>query len=103
MTWDNRGVAPAYHPYVLKIRLAGPETIDFELESGCCKWMPVSTHGIYNEKYVIAVPDETPPGRYELKIKLYSKEENEDVLLALDPALMDDENYYKIAAVTAEK
>ncbi len=103
MTWENRGVAPAYHPYVLKIRLAGPETIDFELESGCRKWMPVSTHGIHREKYVIDIPDETPPGRYELKIKLYSKEENENVLPALDPALMDEENYYKIAAITAEK
>lgn len=98
--WENRGVAPAYHPYVLKIRFVGRTTMDFELESGNRKWLPVSTHGIHRERYTIPLPDETPPGQYELKLKLFSDEENEDVLLALDPGLLDAENYYRIADVT---
>ncbi len=103
MVWENRGIAPAYHPYVLKVRLVGPKTVDFELESGNRKWMPVSTDGFHRERYVVTIPDGTPPGQYELKLKLYSNDESKDVLLALDPDLLDEENYYKIAAVQVKK
>jgi len=99
MVWENRGVAPAYHPYVLKVRLAGPKTVDVDLESGNRRWMPVTTDGVYREDYIVPIPDGTPPGQYELKLKLYSNDENKDVLLALDPALLDEENYYQIATV----
>lgn len=103
MVWENRGVAPAYNPYVLKVRLAGPETVDFEIESGNRKWMPVKTDGNHNEKYILDITVGIPPGQYDLKLKLYSNDENKDVLLALDPILLDDENYYKIAAVEVIK
>ncbi len=100
MVWENRGVAPAYWPYALKVRLVSPQTVDFELDSGNQKWISVSTDGIHREEYSVAIPEGTPPGQYDLKIKLYSKDENKDVFLALDPDLLDAENYYKIAAVT---
>lgn len=103
MVWENRGIAPAYHPYVLKVRLDGPNTVDFELDSGNRKWMPVATDGIHREKYLIAVPEETPPGQYKLKLKLYSDDENKDVLLALDSDLLDEENYYTIATIRVSK
>jgi hypothetical protein len=103
MRWENRGVAPAYNPYVLKVRLVGSKTVDFELESGNRKWMPVVTDGVYRENYSVAIPAGTPPGQYELKLKLYSNEEAKDVLLALDSNLLDEENYYKIATVTVVK
>jgi hypothetical protein len=103
MVWENRGVAPAYHPYVLKIRLVGPTTVDFELESGNRRWMPVATDGMYRENYVVAIPEGTPSGLYVLKMKLFANDENKDVLLALDPDLLDGENYYKIATVRVEK
>ena len=103
MVWENRGVAPAYHPYVLKMRLVGPKTVDFELESGNRKWMPVSTDGVHREKYIVTISDGTLPGQYDLKLKLYSNDENKDVLLALDPDLLDEANYYKIATVQVTK
>jgi hypothetical protein len=103
MFWENRGVAPAYHRYVLKIRIDGPKMMDFELESGNRKWTPVSTDGIHRERYIVTIPDKTPIGQYELKLKLYSNEENKDVLLALDTDLLDKENYYKISEVKVEK
>jgi len=103
MVWENRGIAPAYRPYVLKIRLVGPETVDFELESGNCRWMPVSTDGVHREKYIVTIPEGAPPGQYVLKLKLHSNDEKRHVLLALDPDLLDEENYYKIAAVQVEK
>ena len=99
MVWENRGVAPAYHPYALKIRLAGPKTVDFELASGNRRWMPVSTDGIYREKYDVTIPHGTPPGQYDLKLKLHSYDEDKEVLLALDPDLLDGDNYYRIASI----
>lgn len=96
MTWENRGVAPAYFPYVLKIRLVGPHTVDFELDSGNTKWMP---DGLYQEEYSLTIPGGTPPGQYDLLLKLFSNDENKDVFLALDPGLLDAENYYKVATV----
>jgi hypothetical protein len=96
-------VAPAYSPYVLKVRLVGPQTVDFELESGNQKWLPVATDGLHREEYAVTIPEGTPPGQYELEIKLFSHDENKDVFLALDPNLLTAENYYSIATVTVTK
>ena len=39
MTWENRGVAPAYEPFQLQLRLVGPEQAEFKMAlatlSGC--------------------------------------------------------------------
>ena len=50
-----------------------------------------------------AIPKETPTGQYELKLKLFSKDENKDVLLALGPDLLDEENYYSTATAQVKK
>lgn len=103
MIWENRGVAPAYHPYRLKIRLVGSQTLEFDLDAGNQKWLPVATDGTYREKYTLTIPDGISPGEYELKLKLYSNEDSKDVFLALDPALLDSENYYTITTVRVSK
>jgi hypothetical protein len=97
MVWENRGVAPAYRKYPLKLSLVGSDTLDIELESGNLSWMP---DGINNEKYIVKIPKGTPPGQYDLRLKLFSNYEKKDVYLALDSNLMDGNNYYKIATVT---
>ncbi len=94
MTWENKGVAPAYHPYVLKIRLEGPDTIDFEVDSNNQNWIPQK--GKFKETYSFTIPDTIPTGQYTLKMKLYSQQENRNVYLALDPQIMDENQYYKI-------
>jgi hypothetical protein len=99
MVWENRGVAPAYHPYVVQVRLTGPKTVDIEFDSGNRDWMPASSDGVQGEDYALTIPEGIPPGQYELKLKLYSHDEEQDVLLALSPALMDNNYYYKIATV----
>jgi hypothetical protein len=98
LAWENRGVAPAYHPYILIMRLVGPDTKDLEFESGCQKWLPEPQGTIYNENYTLRIPSGSRPGKYRLKIKLYSEEEEKDVLLALDPQLLDEKNFYTIAS-----
>jgi len=99
LAWENRGVAPVYHPYILKVRLVGPDNIDFEFESGSRKWMPEPAGTIYHESYVLKIPAGLRPGVYRLKIKLYSKEEGQDVFLALDPELLDGQNFYTVTSM----
>lgn len=99
MVWENRGVAPAYHPYLLRVRLAGPGAADFEFDSGNRKWVAEPNGQTCAEDYVLRVPATLKPGRYELKVKLYDEDERRDVLLALDPSLRDDQGYYAVTAV----
>jgi hypothetical protein len=98
LAWENRGVAPAYHPYILMLRLYGPETKDYEFESGCQQWLPEPSGTIYHEDYTLRISRGMRPGKYRLKIKLYSKEEKQDVFLALDPKLLDEKNFYTAAS-----
>jgi len=100
IAWENRGVAPAYYSYRLVLRLQGPETVDMELDSGNRMWIPEQKGKIYTEDYEIDVPRVAKPGRYDLKLKLYSREEMQDVFLALDPRLLDDNNFYMIGEVS---
>ncbi len=105
MRWENRGVAPAYHRYVLKIRLEGKKILGFEMPSENTRWMPAASTGagsVYKETYTIDLPGTTPPGLYDLKIKLYSPQEKEDVLPALDPGLQDTDGWYRITRVRVE-
>ncbi len=98
LAWENRGVARAYHPYLLMVRLDGPDTKNFEFEADCQKWLPEPPRTLYNESYTLRIPPGLRPGVYKLKIKLYSKEEERDVFLALDPELLDGQNFYTITS-----
>jgi len=103
MEWENRGVAPAYSPYHLVLRLQGLETIDLELDSGNQAWIPEPEGKTYSKDYRIDIPKTLKPGKYELRLKLYSKEQEQDVFLALDRQLLDDNNFYRIGKVTVIK
>ena len=99
MVWENRGVAPAYHAYQLKLRLEGPETIDLTLDSQNRSWVPVPHGATHTARYVLDIPKTARPGRYTLKLKLHSPEAQRDVFLALDPKLLDGENFYSLGMV----
>jgi hypothetical protein len=80
------------------VRLDGPDTKNFEFEADCQKWLPEPPRTLYNESYTLRIPPGLRPGVYKLKIKLYSKEEERDVFLALDPELLDGQNFYTITS-----
>jgi hypothetical protein len=96
MAWKNRGVAPAYNAYVLRIRLEGLDTRDFELDSRNRGWMPDAVDPVHVEGYPFAIPADLKPGPYKIKAKLYAPAEKRDVL-ALDPSIRDAGNYYTLA------
>ncbi len=101
MHWENRGVAPAYNPYRIKIKLGGQKVPVIDLDAGNMQWMPSPSGRIYTQSYPFSIPGVLKPGRYELKFKLYSEQEDRDVRIALNPQLLDDEGYYAIAEVEA--
>jgi hypothetical protein len=103
LAWENRGVAPAYHPYVLQVRLVGPETTEFELDAGNRRWFPVPENTVHTENYALVLPDSLKAGRYDLKIRLYAKADRRPVFIALNPSLLDAEEYYTVATVEIER
>jgi hypothetical protein len=97
--WENRGVAPAYHPYLLQLRLVGPETVEFEFDAGNRRWLPDPEKTVYAEEYTLSIPEKLKAGRYDLKMRLYSKKDHRPVFIALDPSLLDDQKFYAVATV----
>jgi len=99
MAWENKGVAPAYNPYELRIRLEGPDTRDFGFDSRNRRWVPGAADPIYIEQYTFVVTEEFRPARYVMKVKLHAPAEKRDVSLALDPSIRDARNYYTVTSV----
>lgn len=102
MSWENRGVAPAYEPFQLQLRLCGPTTLDFQMESGNEKWLPRPDKKTYDEQYRVELPEKLKPGSYLLKLKLYSRAAERDVLLALKRELLDGDGFHTIGEVRVE-
>ncbi|MBK9139115.1 MAG: DUF4832 domain-containing protein [Verrucomicrobia bacterium] len=100
--WENRGVAPAYHPYRLKLRLEGPRRIESDGEAGNRRWLP-SPAGPFPETYRMSLPTDLPAGEYTLRLKLSCPATQRDVQLALQPALRDGEGYYRVGPVEVRR
>ncbi len=97
VAWQNRGVARAYHPYSLLLRLEGPGKCEVELPSGNTRWLP--SENVCRETYDLAIPATLPPGDYEFKLKLYSHDAARDVKLPLRARLLDQDGFYTIGRV----
>lgn len=99
MTWENHGVAPAYHKYDARLQLLNKQTgktFLFELsESNNREWMPGR---IVGEHYELDLPQTLPPGKYDIKIGLFDNcpGENKPVQLALKPSRRSDDGFYKM-------
>jgi len=98
VTWENRGVAPAYHPYKIIFRLRGKENHSLSADSGNLNWTPDQPNAIYTETYRMASLATLAPGRYDLAMKLYCPSTRRDVLLPLQPELRDGKGFYRIGS-----
>lgn len=98
LTWQNRGVAPAYNQYALKIKLEGDVTHYATLDDSQNRdWIDGE---IETENYSISLPAAMPDGAYRLRVKLEDVLDTQrDVAIALDETLMDEEGYYEIGMV----
>ena len=97
LSWQNRGVAPAYNSYHIKLKFQGPSNTEIELPSGNQRWLPGTN--AWQEKYAMALPPSMSAGKYDLFIKLYSPQANKDVRLALSTNLLTENGFYRVCSV----
>lgn len=97
--WQNRGVAPAYRPYNLILRLDGTSRFEQSLPSGNTRWLPGPAENLHREIYSLTVPAKLASGDYELKLRLLSRESTRDVKLPLQARLLDSDGFYTIGRV----
>jgi hypothetical protein len=102
VAWENRGVAPAYHSYVLQVRLVGPGMATYNFDAGNRRWLPGSRLSLHMEDYPVEIPEHLEAGSYDLGIRLFSTDETRPVYLALDPSLLDEQQYYMVGKVEIE-
>jgi hypothetical protein len=99
LTWRNRGVAPAYAPFQLQVRLEGTSRIDLSTDSGNTRWLPEAMNASNREAYVFQLPASGKPGSYLLKARLFCPASKRNVLIAVRPALLDSEGYLPIGKI----
>ncbi|MDD4646104.1 MAG: DUF4832 domain-containing protein [Bacteroidales bacterium] len=102
MTWENHGVAPAYHHYDLRLQLTdqvtGKQTVLALTESNNRTWMP---ERIVGEEYTLNLPATLESGKYDIKIGLFDPGYGEEIAirLALKPSRRSADGYYKLGEI----
>jgi len=102
MTWENHGVAPAYHRYETRLQLRNKSTGNIVLldltESDNRKWMPGRIVGEY---YKLNLDKSLPSGKYDIKIGLFDSCTGKEIpiMLALKDSRRSDDGYYKMGEI----
>jgi len=100
LTVENRGVAPPYQPYELRVKLSGAGTnLVSAAAKGCKSWLPGSS---VTSRYEVPLPATLAPGQYQLSLGLFDVSSGKDrpVEFALKAGLRDREGYYRVATVS---
>ncbi len=97
ISWLNRGVAPGYRRYNLVFRLTGPDLERVEVDSRNNRWLP--SEQVYPEDYYVRTRESLRAGRYKLAFKLRCPKTNRDVLLPLNAAIKDKDNFYHLTEI----
>jgi Domain of unknown function (DUF4832)/Beta-galactosidase len=95
MTLENRGVAPPYHAYELRVRLEGEGAswVGVVGQAGK-KWLPGSPILVEN---TLSLAADLKPGHYHVSLGLFDGKRA--VELAMKEDLRDPEGYYRISEV----
>jgi len=99
MTFDNRGVAPPYHPYELRVRLSGGGVAWVGVVGQTDKsWLPGTPIIVKKE---LPLPTNLKAGRYTVSLGLFDDSSGKDrpVEFALKTSARDADGYYRVAEV----
>jgi hypothetical protein len=99
LTIDNRGVAPTYHPYELRVKFSAGHASHVAIVGRADKsWLPGAPIIVQSQ---LAVPSDLKPGRYTVSLGLFDSSSGKDrpVELALQATLREPEGYYRVAEV----
>ncbi len=92
--WVNKGVAPAYVPFLLDFQLSSfdnSSVYTFQHDAGNLKWTPGDTIGNH---YLLKLPAEMNAGLYSLHVRLYDKTDSVPVELGLSATTQDKDGFY---------
>jgi hypothetical protein len=96
LTIENRGVAPPYAPYELRVKLSGGGTnLVRVLATGCKSWLPGAP---VVSRYELALPADLKSGSYEVALGLFDANHGQTraVDFALKASVRDGEGFYRL-------
>lgn len=99
VTIDNRGVAPTYHPYELRVRLSNEQgTWEGVVGRSDRSWLPGPSIVINGQ---LALSAELKPGRYTVSLGLADGSSGKDkpVEFALTASSRESDGFYRVATV----
>jgi hypothetical protein len=99
VTIDNRGVAPPYHPYELRVRLSGSSVSWVGIIGRTDRsWLPGALIIVQNQ---LAVPADLKSGRYTVSLGLFDGSSGKDrpVEFALLASHRESDGFYQVAEV----
>ena len=100
LTMENRGVAPPYAPYELRVKLSGAGD-----ESWFACWRRAASRGCRarrsSSRYELALPADLKAGSYEVALGLFdvNRGKTRAVDFALKASARDSEGYYQLTKV----
>jgi endo-1,4-beta-xylanase len=98
LTIENRGVAPPYHPYELRLKLAQGDTLrEVAIGNSDRTWLPGEPIRVQSQ---LILPKDFQPGRYTVSIGLF--EGARPVEFALKSSRRDRDGFYRVAEITVE-
>lgn len=99
LTIENRGVAPPYAPYELRVKLSGEGTHSVHVAGGAEKsWLPGKPIVL---RFELPLPAALQPGQYQLAVGLFAAAAGKarPVEFALKESARDLEGYYRVGTV----
>lgn len=96
---ENRGVAPPYAEYELRIKVSNRQASFVQvMAKGCRTWLPGAATQVRAE---VAAPADLKAGTYDISVGLFdaSGEKERAVELGLKAELRDREGYWRVAGV----
>jgi hypothetical protein len=99
LVMDNRGVAPPYAPYELRVKLSGAGSPFIQvLGAGGRSWLPGAPVA---SQYEFSLPADLKPGEYQLAIGLLDRSGSQErpVEFGLKASLRDREGFYQLTKV----
>lgn len=99
LTIDNRGVAPTYQPYELRVKFSDSRTSWVSVVGRSDRtWLPGAPVVVQND---LTVPASLKPGRYAVSLGLFDSSSGRErpVEFALQANVREPEGYYRVAEI----
>jgi hypothetical protein len=99
LTIDNRGVAPTYQPYELRVKFSDTRTSWVSVVGRSDRtWLPGAPVVVQND---LTVPASLKPGRYAVSLGLFDSSSGRErpVEFALQANVREPEGYYRVAEI----